>query len=145
MSKPPKFPIKNRKHISPNHSIELGLISIKTGPIFKRVGPIKSCPTLLNKPKMFFFHVCRGKNKIDSSRGAQMADHLEINSSSNLQSNMNKNIENKFENEFDLLIYYSILPKHLCQTTYDTNCFGTLLLTRVSADWESKKMLSRKE
>ena len=53
------------------------------------MAPIKSCPTLLNKPKMFFFHVCRGKNKIDSSRGAQMADHLEINSSSNLQSNQN--------------------------------------------------------
>ena len=31
------------------------------------MAPIKSCPTLLNKPKMFFFQACRGEKEMKSS------------------------------------------------------------------------------
>ena len=75
--------------------------------------PIKACPTLLNKLKMFFFQPCRGDKEMESNRGSQMSDHHEINSSSYLQSNMNKNIATKFDDEFDLLIGCSTLACHL--------------------------------
>jgi hypothetical protein len=66
--------------------------------------PIKSCPTLMNKPKMFFFQACRGENKIQSrassahsiksNRGEPMSDTSQL---SNLQSNVNKSIERKLD------------------------------------------------
>ena len=84
------------------------------------MAPIKSCPSLVNKPKMFFFQACRGENKIESRpssacsttsfKGALMND---TSPSSNLQSNVKKNIATNFKNESDLLIYYSTLPNHL--------------------------------
>jgi hypothetical protein len=89
------------------------------------MAPIKSCPTLFNKPKMFLFQACRdGKKEIDSkansdkstksSQSEHTANNLEITSSpSDTQSILNKNIETKFENESDLLIYYSTLPSNL--------------------------------
>ena len=61
--------------------------------------PIKSCLTLLDKPKMFLF--------------SMIDDQKIIYSSSNLQSKINKNNETKFNKESDLLIYYSILPNQL--------------------------------
>ena len=87
--------------------------------------PIKSCPTLFNKPKIFLFQVCRGgKEEIDSrentdnwtksSQSEHTTNNHEITSSpSNTQSILNKSIETKFEKESDLLIYYSTLPNHL--------------------------------
>ena len=88
------------------------------------MSPIKSCKSLFNKPKMFFFQACRGDKEMGSiassaistksSQAEEMSDHQEINSlSSNLQLNLNKTIANKFENESDLLICFSTLPNHL--------------------------------
>ena len=84
------------------------------------MAPIKSCPSLVNKPKMFFFQACRGENKIESRpssacsttsfKGASMND---TSPSSNLQSNVKKNIATNFNYESDLIIYYSTLPNHL--------------------------------
>ena len=57
------------------------------------MAPIKSCPTLFIKPKLFFFQACRGEKEMESrvssansaksSRGAQPDD-----GSSNFQSNI---------------------------------------------------------
>ena len=86
----------------------------------KIMAPIKKfCPTLDNKPKMFFFQACRGEKEMESRgssasstksfKGTKMTD---TSPTSDLQSNANKNIATKFENESDLLIYYSTLPNH---------------------------------
>ena len=103
------------------------------------MAPIKSCKSLFNKPKMFFFQACRGDKEMESrtssassksSRGAQMCDHQEINSlSSHLQSNLNKKIATKFENESDLLIYFSTLPNHLSWSVDKSE--GTLFIKSV--------------
>ena len=80
------------------------------------MAPIKSCKSLMNKPKMFFFQACRGDKEMGSRASSAgltnpATDHLEtVSSSSNLQSNK---IATKFESEADLLIYYSTLPNHL--------------------------------
>ena len=86
------------------------------------MAPIKSCPSLFDKPKMFFFQACRGQNKMESRassasstksfKAAQMND-IAHSSSSNSKSITGKKNPAKFENESDLLIYYSTLPNHL--------------------------------
>ena len=96
--------------------------------------PIKACPTLLNKPKMFFFQACRGEKRMESrpnsasstksSRGAQISDHIEI-----TKSNENKNKALKFENESDLLIFYSTLPNRLSLSVDEKE--GTIFIKSV--------------
>jgi hypothetical protein len=90
------------------------------------MAPIKSCKSLSNKPKMFFFQACRGEKEMESrsnsacsteSRsGAIMSDKAVITSSfssKNSKSNDdNKNVATKFEHESNLLIFNSTLPKH---------------------------------
>ena len=98
------------------------------------MAPIKSCPSLFDKPKMFFFQACRGEKEMESrassasstksSRGAQPDD-----GSSNLQSNIKK--KTIFENESDLLKYFSTLPDHLSfpYANYEAN--GTIFIKSV--------------
>jgi caspase 7 len=98
------------------------------------MAPIKSCPSLFDKPKMFFFQACRGEKEMESransanstksSRGAQPDD-----GSSNLQSNIKK--KTIFENECDLLKYFSTLPNHLSfpYSNYEEN--GTIFIKSV--------------
>ena len=90
------------------------------------MAPIKSCKSLSNKPKMFFFQACRGEKEMESrsnsacsteSRsGAKMSDKIVITSSfssKNSKSNDdNKHVATKFEHESNLLIFNSTLPKH---------------------------------
>jgi caspase 7 len=96
--------------------------------------PIKSCETLKNKPKLFFFQACRG---------AKIMDKLPLNltssisSSSRVTSKIEESTEEeripsprqgmtdgksgcntsngrtKFESETNLLVFYSTLPNHL--------------------------------
>ena len=90
------------------------------------MAPIKSCSTLLNKPKMFFFQACRGENELES---IDWKPPLTISQSRTSSASLTKPVEqmtdlNKFlklppiqakksEYESDLLVYYSTLPNHL--------------------------------
>lgn len=83
------------------------------------MAPIKSCPSLVNKPKLFFFQACRGENQMESesrissasstSSTAIIADGHHI-ITSKLAEPFQKT---KFVNESDLLIFNSTLPNHL--------------------------------
>jgi hypothetical protein len=88
------------------------------------MAPIKLCPTLLNKPKMFFFQACRGENELESiqqppqisqSRSSSVCSKSSIQAMSDLKNKFPKLPpiqNNKSEYESDLLVYYSTLPNH---------------------------------
>ena len=97
--------------------------------------PIKSCRPLMNKPKMFFFQVCRGEKEMksrsnstsstESRSGAKMSDKAVITSSK--LNDDNKNVATNFVGESDLLIYYSTLPDHY---SYSNNLAdGTIFIS----------------
>ena len=87
--------------------------------------PIKSCSSLKNKPKMFFFQACRGEKEMEStqssrissasstksSEGEQMTDDLP--STSTQSNNNSKTNPTKFNEETDLFVFNSTLPDHL--------------------------------
>ena len=92
------------------------------------MAPIKECPSLENKPKLFFFQACRGGKKmaskapkptppeqarISSAKGkpAEMTDHQP--QQQKMQNVTTKPKDTNIDNESDLLIYYSTLPNHL--------------------------------
>jgi hypothetical protein len=70
------------------------------------IEPIKSCPTLINKPKLFFFQSCRGIEEMESS---------EMNSSlkSDSATPFFETPAHKIDTESDLLVYYSTLPNYV--------------------------------
>jgi hypothetical protein len=59
------------------------------------MAPIKSCPTLKNKPKFYFFQACRGKCDMRFER---------------YNSNLTKARLAKIDYESDLLVYHSTFP-----------------------------------
>jgi hypothetical protein len=102
--------------------------------------PIKSCKSLDNKPKLFFFQASRGKNKMepknhrpDSGVSKSLEntpdDHKEERTSNNNDNRNNlKQITSYLENEADLLVYYSTIPDHYA---HDTVVEGTLFIKSV--------------
>ena len=100
--------------------------------------PIKSCSSLKNKPKMFFFQACRGEKEMEStqssrissasstksSEGEQMTDDLP--STSTQSNNNSKTNPTKFNEETDLFVFNSTLPDHL---SYSNNVAeGTIFI-----------------
>ena len=69
------------------------------------IEPIKSCPTLINKPKLFFFQSCRGIKEMESS---EMTSSLKSDPTPFFETS-----GNKIETESDLLIYYSTLSNYV--------------------------------
>ena len=99
------------------------------------MAPIKTCPSLVNKPKLFFIQACRGENDAEFSSSkprsssaqsigggtkSNMTDHNKNNTISNdFPQNNSKPQTTKIENESDLLVYYSTLPNHLAFSKED--------------------------
>ena len=94
------------------------------------MAPIKSCPTLIGKPKMFFFQACRGDKKLESILREQLPPISQSRTSSanstkssqiarmsdttNLQNkNFSKLPPIQSEYESDLLVYCSTIPNNL--------------------------------
>ena len=89
------------------------------------MAPIKSCTTLINKPKMFFFQACRGNKELESFFREQALPISQSRRSSEDMTDLNKfsklptNPNNKAEYESDLLVYCSTLPGHLSWSNND--------------------------
>ena len=88
------------------------------------MAPIKSCTTLIGKPKLFFFQACRGDKELESILRDQplpisqsrrsSEDMTDLNEFPKLPQIKNPIIPNKkSEYESDLLVFYSTLPDHL--------------------------------
>jgi hypothetical protein len=98
----------------------------------KIMTPIKSCASLENKPKLFFFQACRGQNEMEqvkkqrsyssgSTSGGNEADHIGESTSNKVnalkqnatqQTKSEPKQKTKMEREADLLMYYATLPEH---------------------------------
>jgi caspase 7 len=80
------------------------------------MAPIKSCKSLFDKPKLFFFQACRGKFEMkrpdsseSTSSGRNQSDKHTRNNKSDSSLNSQKTLINI---EADLLVYNATLPKH---------------------------------
>jgi hypothetical protein len=96
------------------------------------MAPIKSCKSLENKPKLFFFQACRGDNEIEqaekqrpdsgvSKKSGNSVDHIGESTSNKVNALEQKTTQEtksepkqktKMEREADLLVYNATLPKH---------------------------------
>jgi len=103
------------------------------------MAPIKLCPTLINKPKLFFFQACRGDKEMEIPRVTR-SDSGESTSSGEAtfdyqtgentidsdESNTKK--KTSIYAESDLLVYNATLPKHYA---YGTVTNGTYFIQSV--------------
>ena len=100
------------------------------------MAPIKTCSSLVNKPKMFFFQVCRGKNEMESKKQPSLTSHSRTSSACSTKSsrgniehdydirtshsvlppNQTQKEKTKLEDETDLLVFNSTLSNHLSWT-----------------------------
>jgi len=102
--------------------------------------PIKSCASLENKPKLFFFQACRGENEIEFTRVKSRPDSGQLPSehlTSDDHTRVNNTVSQSFKSankkthdkaESDLLVYNATLPKHYA---YGTETEGTVFIKNV--------------
>jgi hypothetical protein len=85
------------------------------------MAPIKSCKSLIGKPKLFFFQSCRGENEMESIE-VSLTSNKQIASSTKQVSVVQTDKEiSILEYESDLFIFYSTLPNHSSFAFLDTN------------------------
>jgi hypothetical protein len=98
------------------------------------MAPIKSCKSLSDKPKLFFFQACRGDNEMENPRlTLSRSDSDESSGETNTDSAINsdsldKNKETRNNAESDLLVYNATLPKHYA---YGMEKDGTVFIKNV--------------
>jgi len=105
------------------------------------MAPIKSCASLQNKPKLFFFQACRGNKEMEATNhrpdsGVSTSSGHEPDNNDERTSNNNKTINlkqitkqrTKIESEADLLVYYSTIPNHY---SYGNVTEGTIFIKSV--------------
>jgi hypothetical protein len=91
------------------------------------MAPIKSCKSLISKPKLFFFQSCRGENEMEtiaiSSSSKTSSQSLKLDSLKKADANPFANTNNIsiLEYESDLFIFYSTLPNHSSFPFLETN------------------------
>ena len=104
------------------------------------MNPIKECPTLIDKPKLFLFQACRGENEMlnrqdsdeSTSSGNYPTDDVSIVSTtaSSYSSNSKNDKKRTFiKFEADLLVYYAT-KKHFYAFANNTNK-GTIFIESV--------------
>jgi hypothetical protein len=100
------------------------------------MAPIKSCKSLIDKPKLFFFQSCRGNDEMEkmdkialSSTSKISSQSLKLDSLKITDANPSANTNNIsiLEHESDLFIFYSTLPNHSSFAFQDTNA-GTYFI-----------------
>ncbi len=97
----------NHEKITASDNIEVSFEEI--------MAPMKSCPTLMKKPRLFFFQSCRGNNEMktitisSSSKTSRLLDSIRLTDACPYEDSKNVDI---IEYESDLFIFYSTLPKH---------------------------------
>jgi hypothetical protein len=101
------------------------------------MAPIKSCASLSDKPKLFFFQACRGDNQIEKriqskpnsveSFGNYTTDNHPKDNKSNLDS-LHTNKKTEISSKTDLLVYNATLPEHYA---FGTENSGTYFIKSV--------------
>jgi hypothetical protein len=98
------------------------------------MAPIKLCPSLMNKPKLFFFQACRGGNEMkrpDSGEVTSGEQHTDRARPSVIKTDAQSSTPNEktlFTAESDLLVYNATLPKHYA---FGTEKDGTFFIKNV--------------
>jgi len=99
------------------------------------MAPIKACPSLEFKPKLFFFQACRGESEMENPRVEPRPDSAVSTASGNIvfdnfprdnKGPNNKKTRNSVES--DLLVYNATLPEHYA---YGTEAEGTVFIKNV--------------
>jgi hypothetical protein len=107
------------------------------------MAPIKSCPSLENKPKLFFFQACRGDNEMtilpvksrpNSAQSTTSIGHIN-NDGDQTRNNVKTYADSLMINkvtpiavESDLVVYNATLPKHYA---FGTEKDGTFFINSV--------------
>jgi hypothetical protein len=99
------------------------------------MAPIKSCASLSDKPKLFFFQACRGDNEMENPRersrsdsGASTSSAEGMTDSAINSDSLNTNKKTRSNAESDLLVYNATLPKHYA---FGTENSGTYFIKSV--------------
>ena len=100
------------------------------------MAPIKSCKSLENKPKLFFFQACRGDNEMEnpqltrsrSDSGESTSSGQAIEDSAINSDSLKPNKKTRNNAESDLLVYNATLPRHYA---YGTEADGTVFIKNV--------------
>ena len=124
----------NEDHILANDSQDLSFEEI--------MAPIKSCETLDEKPKLFFFQACRGDSEMEKRilhakprpDSGESKSFVQLDTDNHPRTNtivshsLNSSKKTSINSESDVLVYNATLPKHYA---YGTISEGTFFIQSV--------------